>query len=154
MRRNAIITLVVASIALAGGPLVAAATAQTAGAPPAAATGDRLGPPPGSGSPGGPGGPGGQFGRGGPNAGMPLGPNDARRQARREQIRATRQACRDEAKAQGLTGPDRKAHVRSCFAAKMPQVAKRIECRREGVAKGMVQPELRDFVRQCMANKG
>jgi hypothetical protein len=85
---------------------------------------------------------------------MPPGANDARRQARREQIRATRQACREEAQAQGLTGPDRKAHVRSCFAAKMPQVAKRIECRREGMAKGMIQPELRDFVRQCIANKG
>jgi hypothetical protein len=44
--------------------------------------------------------------------------------------------------------------VHNCFAAKMPQVAKRIECRREGMAKGMVQPELRDFVRQCIANKG
>jgi len=154
MRRNAIITLVVASIALAGGPLVVADTAQSAGAPPAAAPGDRFAPPPGPGGPGGLGGPGGQFGRSGPDAAMPPGANDPRRQARREQIRATRQACRDEAHAQGLTGPDRKAHVHSCFAAKMPQVAKRMECRREGVAKGMVQPELRDFVRQCMASKG
>jgi hypothetical protein len=72
----------------------------------------------------------------------------------REQIRAARGACRDEATAQGLTGPDRKQHAQTCFAARMPQVAKRIECRREGMAKGMIQPELRDFVRQCLASKG
>jgi hypothetical protein len=72
----------------------------------------------------------------------------------RDQIKAAREACRDEAKAQGLTGLDSKQHVQSCFAAKMPQVAKRIECRQEGVAKGLVQPALRDFVRQCLATKG
>ena len=72
----------------------------------------------------------------------------------REQIKAARDACRDEAKAQGLTGPDRKQHVQSCFAAKMPQVAKRIECRQEGIAKGLVQPALRDYVRQCVGAKG
>jgi hypothetical protein len=147
MRRNAFIALVVASITFAGGPLVTAAIAQSAG-PPAASPGDRLGPPPG------PGGPGGQFGRGGPDATMSPGAPDARRQARREQIRATRAACREEAIAQGLTGPDRRQHVKSCFAAKMPRVAKRMECRREGMAKGMVQPELRDFVRQCLASRG
>jgi len=72
----------------------------------------------------------------------------------RDQIKAAREACRDEAKAQGLTGPDSKQHVQSCFAAKMPQVAKRIECRQEAVSKGLVQPALRDFVRQCLATKG
>jgi hypothetical protein len=144
MRRTAFIALVISSIALASGPFVAAASAQSAGPPPAASPGDRLGPPPG---------PGGQFGRGGPEGAMPAAP-DARRQASREQIRATRAACRDEAIAQGLTGPDRKQHVKTCFAAKMPQVAKRMECRREGMAKGMIQPELRDFVRQCLASKG
>ena len=58
MRRNAIITLVVASFALAGATFITAATAQTAGAPPATAPSDRLGPPPSPGGPGGPGGPG------------------------------------------------------------------------------------------------
>jgi hypothetical protein len=146
MRKNTLIALILAGIALAGGATTTAATAQSAGPPPAVSPNV----PPGPGGPGA----GGQFGRGGPDAAVPPGARDARRQALREQIRATRAACRDEARAQGLTGPDRKQHVRSCFAAKMPQVAKRMECRRDGIAKGMVQPELRDYVRQCIASKG
>ena len=150
MRSNNLIALVLASTVLAGGATINAATAQSAGSPPAVSPNIPPGPPPGPGGPGA----GGEFGRGGPDASMPPGAPDARRQALREQIRATRAACRDEARAQGLTGPDRKQHVKSCFAAKMPQVAKRMECRRDGIAKGMVQPELRDYVRQCLAGKG
>ena len=75
----------------------------------------------------------------------------AARQPIQEQIRATRQACRDEGKVQGLAGPALRQHVQSCFAAKMPQAAKRIQCRREGMEKGLVQPALRDYVQQCMA---
>jgi hypothetical protein len=71
----------------------------------------------------------------------------------REQIRAARSACSDEANAQGLKGADLKQHVRDCFAAKMPQVAKRIDCRREAQAKGVTQPALRDYVKQCLASK-
>src|SRR5262249_61333830 len=114
---------------LAGGPLVGAASAQST-PPPAAAPGDTSGPPPAS--------PGGQLNSGPPIAGTPpAGAPDARRQAMREQIKAARDACRDEAKAQGLTGPDRKQHVQSCFAAKMPQVAKRIECLQGGMREGL-----------------
>ena len=76
------------------------------------------------------------------------------RQALRDQAQAAREACRDEAKAQGLKGADHQQHIQDCFAAKMPQVAKQIECRKEGVAKGITQPGLRDYVRQCMASKG
>jgi hypothetical protein len=72
----------------------------------------------------------------------------------RDQARAARDACRDEAKAQGLKGPDRRQHVKDCFAAKMPQVAKRMDCRKEGLAKGVDKTGMRDYVRQCMASKG
>jgi hypothetical protein len=145
MRPSTLIALALTTATLAGGPLVSAASAQFA-PPPAAAPGDTSGPPPAP--------PGGQINRGAPDASQPPGAPDAARQARREQIKVARDACRDEAKAQGLTGPDRKQHVQSCFAAKMPQVAKRIECRQEAVSKGLVQPALRDFVRQCLATKG
>jgi hypothetical protein len=146
MRRSTLIALTLTAFTLAGGPLVSAASAQSA-PPPAAAPGDTSGPPPAA--------PGSQLNSGAPSAGTPpAGAPDARRQAIREQIKAARDACRDEAKAQGLTGPDGKQHVQSCFAAKMPQVAKRIECRQEGIAKGLAQPALRDYVRQCLGTKG
>jgi len=146
MRRSTLIALTLTAFTFAGGPLVGAASAQST-PPPAVAPGDTSGLPPAT--------PGGQLNSGPPSAGTPpAGAPDARRQAMREQIKAARDACRDEAKGQGLTGPDRKQHVQSCFAAKMPQVAKRIECRQEAIAKGLVQPALRDYVRQCVGAKG
>jgi len=148
MRQSTLIAVLLASVTLAGGAAFEAALAQ-GGPPPGPGPGISSGPPPGG---PGAGGPGAQFAPG-PRDGAGQIP-DARRQALREQIKATLQACREEAAAQGLDGPARKEQVRSCFKAKMPQVAKRMECRRDGIARGMVQPELRDYVRQCLGNKG
>jgi hypothetical protein len=136
MKREIFRALAIAGFALTLSASVA--IAQTTAAPPSAAS-----PPPG----------------GSPPVATPGAGSDtnaaagARRQAIEEQIRATRQACRNEAKAQGLTGPAVTQHAQSCFAAKMPQAAKRIQCRREGAAKGLVQPALRDYVQQCLASK-
>src|SRR6516162_4691955 len=138
MKRSIVFALAVAGLATIG-PLAGVATAQTTSTPPAVAPNDNGAPPsvaPGAGTPA-------------PNATAPGAPNPGR-QAIRDQARAAREACRDEAKAQGLKGPDRRQHIQDCFAAKMPQVAKRIECRKEGQAKGMTQPGLRDYVRQCV----
>jgi hypothetical protein len=117
-------------------PISSVATAQTT-APPAASPAPGGAPPVAT--------PGGQ-------SGTNVAP-DARQKAVRERVQDARAACRDEAKAQGLTGPALTQHVQSCFAAKMPQDAKRMECRRQGMAKGMVQPALREYVQQCMAAK-
>jgi hypothetical protein len=144
MKRSIVFALAIAGLAAAG-PLIGAANAQTTSAPPAVSPGNAGSPPSVA--------PGGSAGALAPNA-TALGTPNAGRQALREQARAAREACRDEAKAQGLKGPDRRQHIQDCFAAKMPQVAKRIECRKEGQAKGMTQPGLRDFVRQCVASKG
>jgi hypothetical protein len=136
MRHNHLFAFALAA-AVVCGPLVGAASAQSS-PPPATAPGDTSAapaPPPAGAAPGAPSTP------------------DAGRQAIRDQIKATRSACRDEADAQGLKGTDLKQHVRDCFAAKMPQVAKRIECRREAQAKGVTQPALRDYVKQCLASK-
>jgi hypothetical protein len=144
MKRSLVFALAIAGLAAAG-PLLGVANAQTTSAPPAVSPGDNAPPPSVA--------PGGSVGTPAPNATAPGAPNTGR-QALRDQARAAREACRDEAKAQGLKGPDRRQHIQDCFAAKMPQVAKRIECRKEGVAKGMTQPGLRDYVRQCVASKG
>jgi len=146
MKRSILFALAIAGLA-ATGPFLGLANAQTTSAPPAVSPGDNGAAPPPSAAPGGP------AGTVTPNATAPGTPN-AGRQAVREQARAARAACRDEANAQGLKGGDRRQHIQDCFAAKMPQLAKRIECRKEGIAKGMIQPGLRDYVRQCVASKG
>jgi len=138
MRHNHLFAFALAA-AVVCGPLVGAASAQSA-PPPATAPGDT------SAAPAPPAG-------GAVTPGAPSAP-DAGRQAMRDQIKAVRSACRDEANAQGLKGADLKQHVHDCFAAKMPQMAKRIECRREAQAKGVTQPALRDYVKQCLATKG
>ena len=119
MKRGIVFALAIAGLAAAG-PLAGAAAAQTTFPPPAVSPGN--GAPPPSVAPGGP------AGTPTPNAAAPATPG----QALRDQAKAAREACRDEAKAQGLKGPDRRQHIQDCFAAKMPQVAKRMECRKEG----------------------
>jgi hypothetical protein len=145
MKRSILFALAVAGLA-ATGPFLGLANAQTTSSPPAVSPGNNGAPPP-SAAPGGP------AGAVTPNATAPGTPN-AGRQAVRDQARAARAACRDEANAQGLKGGDRRQHIRDCFAAKMPQVAKRMERRKEGMAKGVARPGLRDYVRQCVASKG
>ncbi len=145
MKRSIVFALAIVGIA-AIGPLAGVAVAQTTSTPPATSPTSN-GAPPLSAAPGGSG------SAAAPNATAPGTPN-AGRQAVREQARAARAAWRDEANAQGLKGADRRQRVHDCFAAKMPQVAKRMECRKEGMAKGMTQPGLRDYVRQCVASKG
>ena len=56
-------------------------------------------------------------------------------------------------KDQGLKGPALRQQVESCFATKMPDVAKRIACRREATANGVDQAGLRAYIVQCLAKK-
>jgi hypothetical protein len=72
----------------------------------------------------------------------------------RGQVRAAREACRQEANGRGLSGAERIRHLRNCLAAKAPTFAKRTACRKQGKTKGLSQAGLRDYIRQCMAGKG
>jgi hypothetical protein len=72
----------------------------------------------------------------------------------REEVSAAREACRQQANGQGLSGNDRAKFLRGCFAAKMPAVVRRTACRKEGKAKGFVQAGLRNYIRQCMRSRG
>jgi hypothetical protein len=72
----------------------------------------------------------------------------------RERIQATRQQCQQEAIAQGARGPAASQQIESCFATKMPDIAKRIDCRREGLSKGIDQAGMRAYVLQRLASKG
>lgn len=63
-----------------------------------------------------------------------------------------RAQCRDEARSQGLKGPDRVASVDACYAKALPERAAALKCRRDGKAKGLAGADLRDFTRQCRAN--
>jgi hypothetical protein len=69
-------------------------------------------------------------------------------------VRAAREACRQQANSQDLSGSERAKFLRTCFATKMPSVAKRAACRKEAKAKGFVQAGLRAYIRQCMRPRG
>jgi hypothetical protein len=75
------------------------------------------------------------------------------RRPSREEVSAAREACRQQANTQELSGSERAKFLRSCFAAKMPAVVRRAACRKEGKAKGHVQAGLRAYIRQCMARQ-
>ena len=75
------------------------------------------------------------------------------RRPAREEVSAAREACRQQANSQNLSGNDRAKFLRGCFAAKMPAVVRRAACRKEGKAKGHVQAGLRAYIRQCMARQ-
>jgi hypothetical protein len=75
-------------------------------------------------------------------------------QGLRERVQAARQDCLQQGKDQGLRGPALRQQVESCFATKMPDVAKRIACRREATANGIDRAGLRAYVLQCLAKKG
>ena len=71
------------------------------------------------------------------------------RRPSRDEISAAREACRQQANGQNLSGNERAKFLRGCFAAKMPAVVRRAACRKEGKAKGHVQAGLRAYIRQC-----
>jgi hypothetical protein len=75
------------------------------------------------------------------------------RRPSREEVSAAREACRQQANSQNLSGNERAKFLRGCFAAKMPAVVRRAACRKEGKAKGHVQAGLRAYIRQCMARQ-
>jgi hypothetical protein len=72
----------------------------------------------------------------------------------RERVKAARQDCLQQARGQGLRGPALQQQVESCFAAKMPDVAKRMACRREAMSNGIDQGEIPAYVRRCLAKQG
>jgi len=63
-----------------------------------------------------------------------------------------RAQCRDQAKAQGLKGDERKAAVNDCFAKARPDLAAKQKCREEGKAKGLANAELKAYVKSCKAS--
>jgi hypothetical protein len=84
----------------------------------------------------------------------PAAPPGTPAQDPRERVRAARQECLQQAKDQGLRGAAARQQVESCFAAKMPEAAKRMECRREALSKGVDQTGMRAYIMQCLASKG
>jgi hypothetical protein len=75
------------------------------------------------------------------------------RRPSRDEVSAAREACRQQANTQELSGSERAKFLRSCFAAKMPAVVRRAACRKEAKARGHVQAGLRAYIRQCMARQ-
>ena len=75
------------------------------------------------------------------------------RRPSREEVSAAREACRQQANSQNLSGNERAKFLRGCFAAKMPSVVRRAACRKEAKARGHVQAGLRAYIRQCMARQ-
>jgi hypothetical protein len=75
------------------------------------------------------------------------------RRPTRDEVRAARAACRQEANAQDLKSTERAKFLLTCFAAKMPAVVKRTACRKEAKAKGLSQAGLRAHIRQCMRGR-
>ena len=75
------------------------------------------------------------------------------RRPSRDEVSAAREACRQQANAQELSGSERAKFLRSCFAAKMPAVVRRAACRKEAKGRGHVQAGLRAYIRQCMARQ-
>jgi len=75
------------------------------------------------------------------------------RRPSREEVSAAREACRQQANTQNLSGSERAKFLHNCFATKMPAVVKRAACRKEATAKGFRQARLRAYIRQCMRAK-
>lgn len=69
----------------------------------------------------------------------------------KDEIKAARMACVDDAKGKSLKGPARHDAVKACMAQKYPQVAKMQDCRKQGKDKGLVKKEMKAFMQQCTA---
>lgn len=76
-------------------------------------------------------------------------------------IKEVRAACRAEANAKSLKGPDRRAAIKTCVDTKRPDLAARREqikddrraCARETKEKGLKGPERRDAIQDCLGKK-
>jgi hypothetical protein len=77
------------------------------------------------------------------------------REQRRAEIRAVRDGCRDETRAGGLRGPERREAMKRCILARKPELAKPMACAEEARARNLPRgTERRDFMRACMATQG
>lgn len=63
-----------------------------------------------------------------------------------------RAACKQEADAGGLKGPERTAALVACFNGKRPDLAQRAECRREARGKGLDGDALKAAIAECGRN--
>jgi hypothetical protein len=164
MKCIGIVAVTLAALALAHQAMVCPAAAQSAtepsAAPPAASDAPAAQPPPSATAPAPP-----------PSSTLPASPpapvprppmSSAApstsgfafgRRPSREEVSAAREACRQQANSQNLSGNERAKFLRGCFAAKMPSVVRRAACRKEAKAKGHVQAGLRAYIRQCMARQ-
>lgn len=76
-------------------------------------------------------------------------------QAFQQKIEAERQACRQQATAQGVQGNAMREAVMACMARIEPMAAKRMACVHEAQAKGVSgQDAMRPYVQACMSRQG
>lgn len=69
----------------------------------------------------------------------------------RAEMRQVRDGCRDEVRARGVKGPERREAMKSCVLAKKPELAKPMACAEEARAKGLKRgEERRSFMRTCV----
>jgi hypothetical protein len=61
-----------------------------------------------------------------------------------------RAQCRDQAIAQGLKGPARKAAIEDCFLKQRPDMADREKCRTDPAMKGKDKDERKALMKECM----
>jgi len=64
-----------------------------------------------------------------------------------------RAQCREEAKAQGLKGDDRKKAVSDCVIKARPDLAAAEECRQDPNLKGMDKEARKDAIKECIKSK-
>ncbi len=72
-------------------------------------------------------------------------------QARQAKVESERQACRQQAVAQGVQGEAVRQAVMACMGQVDPMAARRMACMQQGRAKGLQGPEaMRPYVQACM----
>jgi hypothetical protein len=153
MKRMGIVAVTLAALALGNHPAAAQRASEPPASPPAAsdAPAAQPAPPPSSTLPASPPSP---VPRPPASSATPPASSFAfGRRPSRDEVSAAREACRQQANAQELSGSERAKFLRSCFAAKMPAVVRRAACRKEAKARGHVQAGLRAYIRQCMARQ-